>query len=305
MGRTLLISSPRSSWREWLKANRRGQDLICLDPTDPQQGVPGRLALFRGEHPIAVRFYGSLDAQRSPHVTVAAAASLLGRADGDVLIQLFAYRPTPTLHQTALIVADLVQPDKVLMGPEVQLELHAWQDVVEVIDLEDAVSPQVQHAQRKAQWLRLIEECEEHELDLKTTTLEGARLGSGEYLEKVDRERAGLHQALYAEKCGSNLLIVSPEEPNEAAVGRALDVTGCGRATFVEPDSYENLVCAFARTNGEEIGMGLIQRIDWTSRQMTVRCTAVAPTVVPILRIGSLRVDLDGRELPEVRPWQV
>jgi len=305
MGRTLLIASPRHSWREWLKAHRGGRDLICLDPTDPQQGVPGRLALFRGEHPIGSRFYGSLDAQRSPHVTVAAVASLMGQAADDALVQLFAYRATPTLHQTAMIIADLIRPDRILVSQDTPLELEAWSHALERIELEDAVSAQVQHAQRKAQWLRLIEECEDHEVDLRATSIEGARLGSGEFLDREEREKAGLPDAVYAEKCGTNLLIVSPNEPDEAEVGRALDVTGCGRATFAEPESYENLLCAFARVGGEEIGMGLIQRVDWADRRMFIKCTAVAPTTVPILRIGSLRIDLDGREMGETRPWQV
>jgi len=305
MGRTLLIASPRHTWREWLKAHREGRDLICLDPTDPQQGIPGRMALFQGEYSTASRFYGSLDAQRSPHVTIAAVARLLEQASEDCLVQLFAYRPTPTLHQTAMIVADLVRPSQILIAENTALELGAWNDIVEPVELPDAVSAQVQHAQRKAQWLRLIEECESHEVDMKETTVEGARLGSGEFLDREERERAGLKQAVYAEKCGGNLLIVSQAEPDEAEVGRALDVTGCGRATFVEPDAYENLVCSFARTDGEEIGMGLIQKVDWTDRRLYIQCTAVAPIRVPILRIGSIRVDLDGRELGETRPWQV
>jgi len=305
MGRTLLIGSPRNTWREWLKAHREDRDLVCLDPTDPQQRVPGRLALFRGEHPIAVRFYGSLDPQRSPHVTVSATASLLAKASEDALVQLFAYRPTPSLHQTAMIVADLVQPDKILLAEGTQLDLGAWRDLVESVELEDAVSTPVQHAQRKAQWLRLIEDCEDHEVDMRSTTIEGARIGSGEYLERAEREKAGLAEAVYAERCGGNLLIVSPHEPDDGEVGRALDVTGCSRATFAEPDAYENLLCAFARIDGEEIGMGLIKSIDWTDRRFFIRSTAVSPTLVPILRLGSLRVDPDGRELGETRPWQV
>lgn len=301
MGRTLLIGNPRTTWREWLKEHRRGRDLLCLDPADPQQGVPGRLALFHEEHPIATRFYGSLDAQRSPHVIVSAVASLLPRLGPDGLVQLFAYRATPVLRQTAMIIAELLNPSRIVLARGTGFSTAGLPGEVEEIDLDDAVSPAVQHAQRKAQWLRLVEECESHELDMSQVALEGARLGSG---EAIERSNIGLPAAIHVERCGGTLLVVSQLEFEEAEISRALDLSGCNRATVVEPEIYENLLCSFTRVGGEEIGMGLVQKIDWVDRRMYIQCTAVAPTPVAIVRLGSLRVDRDGRELGELRPWQ-
>jgi polynucleotide 5'-kinase involved in rRNA processing len=82
-------------------------------------------------------------------------------------------------------------------------------------------------------------------------------------------------------------------------------VTGTTKAHFVAPDSYNHLMCAFARPDGEEIGVGLIERIDWDARIVHAQCTAVPPVPVRILRVGALRVDLNGRELGEVKPWHV
>ncbi|AIE83460.1 hypothetical protein [Fimbriimonas ginsengisoli] len=304
MGRTLLIGNPRVTWREWLKANRGKRDLLCLDPADPQQGVPGRLGLFKGEHLVATRLFGGLDPQRAPHVIVAALAEMLPALGSDGLVQLYAYRPSPLLRQVATIVLQLVRPTEILLAQGTGLELRGYPVLPTEVELDEVLPVTVQHAQRKAQWLRLIEQGEMHEVSLREVMVEGARLGSGVVLNAQERERAGIAAVAHAERCGGTLLVISPEEPTEGEIARALDITGCSRANFVETTAYDHLLCAFARPDGEEIGHGFIRSVDWASGIMQILSTAVAPSGVRILRLGALRVDPDGRELGELRPWQ-
>ena len=94
-------------------------------------------------------------------------------------------------------------------------------------------------------------------------------------------------------------------DTEESDVSAALDYTGCTRAHFVAPGMYRNILCSFARQSGEDFGVGIITEIDWQSMRAQALCTAVAPAPLRILRIGALRVDSSGRELGEVRPWQV
>jgi len=91
----------------------------------------------------------------------------------------------------------------------------------------------------------------------------------------------------------------------ESDVAAALDFTGCTRAQFVAPGLYRNLLCSFAKQSGEDFGMGILTDIDWQSLRGYALSTAVPPAPIRILRVGALRVDSDGRELGEVRPWQV
>lgn len=223
----------------------------------------------------------------------------------DGIVQTFAYRPTPLLRQTLFALVELIRPEKILVAHGTALSFRGFPVEIEEVELEDALPATVQHAQRKAQWLRLIEEGEDHEVDLREVALDGVRLGSGTALSAEERSRAGFADALHVERGGSVLLAVLPYEPEDWEVARALDLTGCARAVLVEPHAYEHLICAFARKGGEEIGMGMIRSVDWADRRMRVRCTAVPPARPETLRIGSLRVDPDGRELGEVRPWQV
>src|SRR4051794_29801480 len=114
MARTLLLSSPSFSWREWLKEHRGERDLLCLDPGDPTQSPPAKVTLFRKTKPLYSRFYGSFDAGRAPHVLVAALAQMLHLAGGDVVVQLFPARGAPLLKQVTALCAQLVRPDEVL-----------------------------------------------------------------------------------------------------------------------------------------------------------------------------------------------
>src|SRR5262249_27431054 len=104
---------------------------------------------------------------------------------------------------------------------------------------------------------------------------------------------------------GGTLLLLSNEEPSDQSVARALDVFHCGRVHVVHPESYDNLLCSFARESGEDFGTGIVQKIDFETKTATILCDAVPPAPIRILKLGGLRVDPSGRELGEVRPWQV
>jgi len=301
---TLLIGNPRVTWREWLREHRRSADFVCLDPADAAQLTPGLLNHFVGTKPRRTRFYGSLDAQRHPHLIVAFAARAR-EAEGDVIVQSFSYRASPVMRQTTLLLAQMLQPDRILVAEGTDLEQHGFPIGPEPIELEPALPPMVQHAQRKAQWLKMLEQCERHTVNLREVSIEGSRLGSGRTLTDSERKQAGLSSAVYAEAIGSSLLIVTDADIEESHVSIALDYTGCSKAVFTEPGMYRNLVCSFANQSGEDFGFGIVLDIDWRSMRAQALCTAVPPAPVRLLRLGSLRVDSDAREIGEHRPWQV
>jgi hypothetical protein len=302
---TLLIGNPDTTWREWLKEFRGGRDFLCLDPGDPAQGMPGRICLFRGTRPIFARFYGSLDAQRFPHVLLAALAEALPLAEGELVVQSFAYKPSPLTRHLTTLVAQLIQPESILVASSTSIDLNGFPVGPTLIDIEKAFPRMVQEAQRKAQWMKLLENCTKHVIPFKTVSFEGARLGSGVVLDSAIKQKIGLEEVLHAEVCGSSLFVVTDAEIDEAKVSRALDLTHTSRPTFVRPDAYENLLCSFVRQSGEDFGFGIVQTIDWRGQELTVLNDAVPPAPVRMVRLGAIRIDPKGRELEEARPWQV
>ena len=305
MARILLIGSPATTWRSWLKENRGDHELIVLDPADPDHGQLGRVCLFRKEKVVLSRFYGSLDAARAPHVLIASLAELLREADGDVIVQLFPMQGGPLLRQVIILMAQMVLPEDILVPYDAGFDLDGFPVGPNEVELDAAFPESVKHAQRKANWLKLFERCEEHKVDISRVSIEGARLGSGRVIKQEQLQKVGITEALHAEVSGGTLLVISSEEPSEQSVARALDVFHCGRVHVLHPESYDNLLCSFARENGEDFGMGVIQNIDFETKTAKVLCEAVAPAPVRILKLGGLRIDTAGRELGEVRPWQV
>jgi polynucleotide 5'-kinase involved in rRNA processing len=301
MPKTLLVCSPQFTWREWLKQHLGVRPLLVLDPSDATYGPPARLALYREGKLEAWEFYGSLDPQRFPHVLLAGLARLLAAGE-DVVVLLFPYRASPLLRHLVLMIAQIVQPDEVFVGG--QVELSGWPVGPEEIELEAAFPAMVQSAQRKAHWIKLLEDCEEHEVELRKTPLLGARLGSGRVLSREELDRAGVGAAAYGEVCGSALLLLDTDGVEEDAVRRALDFFHCTRAHLVESSLLEGLVCSFARQSGEDFGMGFVKCLDVRAMAARVLCTAVAPAPVRLLKLGSLRVDHQGREVAELKPWQ-
>ena len=304
MARTLLIGGPQASWREWEKENLGGDDRLVLDPTDAASGTPTVLRLLRGERPLWTRLYGSLDPRRAPHVLLAALAEGMARAGDGLTVRLFATRNTPLLRQTVGLAASVLRPDRIVVAQGIDLDLDGFPLSPETPELPPAFPPPVQEAMRKAQWMKTLEACAAHEVDLRTATLEGTRLGSGTALSLEERRRAGLEDALHVERTGRTLLIVA-DAPNERMVARALDVTHATKATLASPRAYEGLVLSFARPGGEEFGFGRVTRIDWEAMILHADCTAVPPVPVQILRLGSLRLDPKGNERGEARPWEV
>ncbi len=302
---TLLLGSDGAAWHEWLRENRRGKDLILLDPADAHYGPAARLWLIRGDKPARSYFFGSLDAQRAPHILLAAYSELANEAAAGAFVQLFAYRASPLLRQLAQIFAFLIRPQRIIIAQGTPIDHDGWPIGPEEIELPSGLPAVVVQAQRKAQWLKMIERSQLHEIPLSRTSIQGSRLGSGQPLGDTVQKRAGLEHAVHAEVCGSTLFIVTNEELDEDQMSRALDVTHVAKAHIVKPGDYSNLLCAFVRPSGDTFGLGRVERIDFENGMIRVQADAVPPVPVPILRLGSLRVDENGRELGESRPWNL
>jgi hypothetical protein len=267
-----------------------------LDPDEPDLGFPGRLSLIRDGKPIYTRFFGGLDPQRAPHILVAALSESLSVLRENPLILGFKYRPTPTLRQTLLMLAQLSRPEQILVPAGLEMSRHGFPVGPEDTELPAAFPPMVHHAQRKAQWLKLNESTEMHTVALRDLPTEGMRLGSGTVVHPNV-----LPGSLYLEATGTTLLAVCPDEPAPDDLSKALDLTGTTKGMVVSPEEYDGLLCAFCRDSGEEFGFGYIHTIDWSTFSANIRSTAIPPAPVRLLRVGGLRIDERGRERGELK----
>ena len=104
---------------------------------------------------------------------------------------------------------------------------------------------------------------------------------------------------------GGALFVVAATPLDDADAARALDAFHATRFHSAAETDYADLVCSLARGSGEDFAFGIIRRIDFSRRTVTLVSDAVPPAPATILRLGSLRVDAGGNERGETRPWTV
>lgn len=300
MPATILVTDPEWSWREWLKSNLADRDYVCLDVSNADYGPPSRVFFAKKGKVRSYKFVGSIYANRNPVDLLLGARQLIDQAQ-DPVIALFEMRESPVLRQMALSLVETIDADEIY-APEGSSFLHEpWPIPASSVSLTAALPQAAQLAQRRARWLEMIENCTEHKLELDHVALHGVRLGSGRRLHGSPFDDLGIHVEVY----GQSLLIVGDHEPDEQALGDAMNLTHATKLHLVSPAAYDWLVCSVARGHNEDFGMGVVQGIDFEKREMTLLNTAVAPAPIRAVRIGSTRIDDTGKETGETKPWAV
>ncbi len=301
MPATFLINDPRWTWREWLKTELGSRPLVCLNVADADHGPPGRVFLMREGKVRDWRLVGSVYANRNPVDLVSGAQSLIAQAGGDCVVLGFEMHEAPVIRQMAIAVAEAAEASEILAPTGSSFVHDSWPSLVFQIEVAEALPEAAKLAQRRARWLEMLESCSEHSVSLDKVGVYGVRLGGGTRLQGHPYADLGT----YVEKYGSTMLVVTESEPWEDLVTEAMNLAHVRNVVFVSPNAYNGLVCSFVRGTGEDFGIGVIKQVDFELRELTVLNTAVAPAPLRMVRIGSIRIDLDGKELGETKPWAV
>lgn len=296
----LLIGPPGTDW-----SDHRGQDFLSLDPDDPSLGPVGRLNLFLGGKLRHTYFLGARDPLKMPHVLITGLSKLLPLLSDNGTVQLFGYRNVPMARQTLHLVNSIVQPDSIYVSADIDLSQERFETGPEIIEGLSKGMTLARDAQRRAQWLKLIEQGNRHDVPLESVSLHGARLTSGKNVTE-EWNASKFHPVLRAELQGKTLFAVQTldRDLNEEDVPRYLDHFHATKLVATHPQDYEGLYCCFARNNGDEFGYGRIETVDFDQGVIIAYTEAIAPVPVPILKVGLIRVDQNGREDDELRAWQ-
>lgn len=292
----LLVADGKSTWRDYVKPHRGS--MMILDPSDANHGAPARISYLNAGKVLDWSFVGSTDAARNPLAILVACTKFLKKADDEAIVLLFPVKNTPLHRQLALKVAQMLPLSEVLIPLESGLEYIPWPLGAESIELPEEYPTMVIEAQRRARWLELMENSYDHFVPLNQIATEGCRLGSGKRV-KLDGWVG------WAEVSGDTLLLIGYEDPSEEKIAQFMDYAHARKVSVVDPSRYEGLICAFSSQEGEDFGMGIIESFDPTSAIMKIKCNAVVPAPLRILRLGQLRVDSGGKELPLLPMWSL
>ncbi|MCU0316284.1 MAG: hypothetical protein MUC92_06800 [Fimbriimonadaceae bacterium] len=298
MGRTLHISHPDTTWRDWLRDFGDRRDLLWLDPSFPEGGPACRLVLTSEGRVKAWRFVGTLDPLRDPLAWFSGAIELISLTSENCHIVTFPWRDTPVGRHLLLHFAQVVRPDRILVPANSNLARAGWIIGPEEVELRPRHLPLVVEASRRAQWLELLEKGEDHKVSLIDVSLVGSRLGSGSILKEIK-------QTDYAEVAGGVLLMVTERSIEDREMSNLMNYSNARKVVLVHPRDYRGLVCSFADQAGLDFGMGVIQSFDPTSGTFSIRAQAVNPAPIRILKLGLTRIDQSGKESFPLDPWTV
>lgn len=294
MPRVLCVLEPRWSWKAWLERNRKQRPVLTFDPSV----LPARVTLSQGEKLAGWRFVGTTSAPRNPIGIMGASLALANQAGDDWIGFLFDPGQNLVLNQLAVEMAQALRVTHVLVPKGSSLETHGWPVGAEPVELDEGYPPMVREAQRRAQWLEVFQASVEHEIDLASVHVMGARLGAG---QPVPMPEAGT----LAWRYGPNLHVVSDQALDPVASERLAAQHNVRQVSHATPADYFNLVCSLADQEGRDLGIGTVDSLDLSTGTLRVFCTAVNPAHPQILKIGTTQVDRKGREAGETKPWSL
>lgn len=243
-------------------------------------------------------FIGSLDPLRQPLALFSGLSMLLRKAGPDPLVRLFPVKPTPLALQTALEIAQILQPERVITVEGRGLERLPWPVGAEPLMGEKAPPDVVPEARRRREFCTLADAQNLHPVEWTDGGLVGGRLGRGVPLPRLD-------DLVWAEAMGGVLFVVSPEPLAEPALRRMMEDSGCDKVQVASPADYKGLLVGLSRQDGSDFGLGIIEKMDLAKRSLVIRSSFPPETPFPIVKLGGLRLDGSGKPLATAKLWSL
>ena len=171
-------------------------------------------------------------------------------------------------------------------------------------------TPAARTTRRAARFLSALADAQPLTFPLDAVALQGTGLGTGEplphHLTQFLSQSLG-RPALHAERTpGGGLYVVLNGDGWDAAGLAAVESHFRTRSISVTAaQKFAGLLVGLVSAGGGLLGLGLIERIDFSRRTLTVLTPCRKPAAVAQVWLGGLRLRPDGREIGEVRPGEV
>ncbi len=170
-------------------------------------------------------------------------------------------------------------------------------------------TPATRATRRSARFLFALEGAEAITLSLDDVALQGSWLGTGaalphHFLQFLSRElrRPVLHAERHA---GGLYVVVNGERWEQSGLAAVESHFHTRSVTIVAAQKFAHLLVGLVSGTGAFLSLGLIERIDFSRRTLTILTPCRKPRAVAQVWLGGLRLRPDGKELGEVRPGEV
>ena len=216
-------------------------------------------------------------------------------------------------------LAELLLPQVVLAlarGPELDPLLTAFSglDTPEVWKVPVAAAvqrktPAARATRRSARFLSALPDPQPLVFSLDDVALQGTWLGAGEPLPHHLLQFLGQslgRPALHAERLpGGLFVVVNGDGWNTAGLAAIESHFGTRSVTITAAQKFAHLLVGLVSSGGVLLDLGLIERIDFPRRTLTVLTPCRKPNAVAQVWLGGVRLRPDGREIGEVRPGEI
>ena len=170
-------------------------------------------------------------------------------------------------------------------------------------------TPAARTTRRAARFLAALSGGETLLFSLDGIALQGTALGLGEPLPHhlIQFLSQSLKRpALYAEKGGTGLsVVVNGEGWDMSGLAAIESYFGVRSVAITAAQKFAGLLVGLVSGSGQFLGIGRIDRIDFSRRTLAVLTPCRKPAAVAQIWFGSLRLRTDGRENGEVKPGEI
>ena len=170
-------------------------------------------------------------------------------------------------------------------------------------------TPAARVTRRSARFLSALEGAQPVTLSLDAVSLQGTALGMGaplpHHLQKFLADTLR-RPVLHAEQNADGLYVVVNGEQWDLSGLAAIEHQFRTRyVTIVAAQKFARLLVGLVSPAGALLNVGLIERIEFARRTITILTPCRRPAAVAQVWLGGLRLRPDGRELGEVKPGEV
>ncbi len=171
-------------------------------------------------------------------------------------------------------------------------------------------TPAARSTRRAARFLAAFANAQPITLDWEAVSLLGTSLGAGLPLEHHLRaflaESLG-GRVLHAERQpdGGLYIVVHAARSSPSGLASVESYFKTKSVTIVAAQKFAHLLVGLVSASGALLDLGLIQRIDFDRRTITLLTPCRRPAAVAQVWLGALRLRPDGRELGELRPGEL
>ncbi len=169
-------------------------------------------------------------------------------------------------------------------------------------------SPEMRQQRRMMRFFRYFQDSRQHVFEMAQVGCEGTWFNTGTPLEWKEihfLQETLRSRVFWAERSAEHLFVITDKVVDERALVIVEETFRVAHVTIAGVHRFVKLLLGLLDAEGDCLAIGILERIDFVNRTITVRTPLRDASRVAILRFGGLKVRPDGRELGMVKPGEI